>query len=340
MKSGHTLTEQYSRKEKLEAWVGPPPGANTSRPSDKVTLSCGLCSDLSTAIDEAREAYGLDDIDEFAGQKIGLLKRLIELFTGHKIKVLNPSELNNKNDTTENVTSAQQRQAPADTALAGWGVRYDLQESYTESEQTSFAVQGIVKTSDGREIAFNLNLEMSRDFVEQTNVSVRLGDATRVDPLVLNFDGTAAELTDWKFQFDLDSDGTSEEIPFVTSGSAVLVFDKNGDGQVNNGNELFGPSTGNGFAELTALDEDHNNWIDESDSAFSHLYVWQRLETGDESLQPLSSVGVGAINIGYVSTPFALKDESNNTQGQIIRTGVYLTEDGRAGTAQQIDISL
>jgi hypothetical protein len=95
---------------------------------------------------------------------------------------------------------------------------------------------------------------MSRTYHEETNVSLRLGDAARkTDPLVLNFAGTAAQLTDQRFSFDLNADGSDEQINFVTPGSGFLVFDRNQDGKVNNGSELFGPTTGDGFQELAAL---------------------------------------------------------------------------------------
>jgi len=155
---------------------------------------------------------------------------------------------------------------------------------------------------------------------------------------VINFDGTAAQLTDWRFDFDLNTDGIKEEIPFVTSGSGILVFDKNGDKQVNDGSELFGPSTGNGFAELSAFDEDNNKWIDENDPGYDALSIWQRDPEGNETLFSLPQSNIGAINIGYINSPFDLKDQDNNLQAQILRTGVYLSDTGVVGTVQQMDV--
>ena len=56
------------------------------------------------------------------------------------------------------------------------------------------------------------------------------------------------------------------------------VFDRNGNGKADNGSELFGVASGNGFADLRRLDEDRNGWIDESDAAFDRL---QGLGPGD-----------------------------------------------------------
>jgi hypothetical protein len=45
------------------------------------------------------------------------------------------------------------------------------------------------------------------------------------------------------------------------------------DGRVNDGRELFGPRTGDGFAELAAYDDDGNNWIDENDGIHDNLSI-------------------------------------------------------------------
>ena len=339
MLSGHQLHEEHSRTEKWEAWVGPPPGAQAAQPEDKITLSKNLCSDLSTSIDKAKENYGLDKLDESTDPRLFLTQLIVECLAGRKIRLINPDDLNQKSDVAENVRSQDTDTVHA-PQMDGWGMRYDLQETRAESEETRVAIQGIVKTSDGKEVAFNLDLQMSRSYVEQAAVSIRLGDATKIDPIVINFDGAAAQLTDWKFDFDLSADGITENIPFVTGGSGILVFDKNGDLQVNDGKELFGPATGNGFTELAELDDDTNNWIDESDAAYSRLYVWRRDEASNEALIPLSQMNVGALFVGAISSPFDLRDQINSLKGQIIRTGVYLTNSGAAGSLQQIDVAV
>ena len=73
---------------------------------------------------------------------------------------------------------------------AGYGVEYDRHESNTETEteQTSFTASGTVKTADGQQLSFKLELSMSRAYYEESNFSLRLGEAARkIDPLVLNF---------------------------------------------------------------------------------------------------------------------------------------------------------
>ncbi|MBF0231080.1 MAG: hypothetical protein HQK63_16040 [Desulfamplus sp.] len=212
--------------------------------------------------------------------------------------------------------------------------------SYYESESTKFDALGSVKTQSGESINFKLHLDMNREFYSESSSQI-VGDNSLIDPLVINFNGNPAELTDVKFKFDLNSDGKDEEISWLSSGSGFLVFDKNNDGIVNNGGELFGPATNNGFNELAQLDEDKNGWIDENDSAFEKLSVWSGDSPNDAKLKSLKESGIGAIAVKSQETEFEIKEQkSQKTLGQIRRTGIYLEENGKAGTIQQLDFAV
>ncbi len=217
-------------------------------------------------------------------------------------------------------------------------------ETYTErthyeQEATDVAISGVVKTADGREIALDINLNMSREYYEeQSEYSLTIAPLT--DPLVINYDGNAADLTEEKYVFDLNADGTGEEVSFVTPGSGgFLALDRNRDGVVNDGSELFGAISGNGFSELAGYDEDRNGWIDAGDSVYYDLSVWEKGADGEDRLVALADTGIGAIYLDAVSSPFRITDTSNQTLGQVRTTGVYLREDGGSGTVQQIDLA-
>ena len=231
------------------------------------------------------------------------------------------------------------RHSPSEGARnrEGWGMIYQRHESYHESETTQVSMQGIVHTADGRKIELSVGLSMSREFMSQNNLSVRAGDALK-DPLVINFNGSAAQLTETIFRFDLDADGKAEHIAFVSPDSGFLALDRNGDGKINDGRELFGALSGDGFADLSIADDDGNNWIDESDAIFGRLLIWSRDAEGQETFSTLAERGVGAIYLGSIESPFHLKDSSNALQGIIRSSGLYLHEDGTAGTLQQLDL--
>ena len=195
-------------------------------------------------------------------------------------------------------------------------------------------------TIDGRQIHFEIQFALNRDFIETKSIRIRAGDALLVDPLVVNFSGRTAELTGEKFKFDLDSDGTPDEISFVKPGSGFLFLDNNRDGRANDGSELFGPQTGNGFNELAELDKDGNGWLDANDPAFDRLRIWVKDSDGNDSFIPLKLKNIGAIFLDHQATPFSFKDNSNTLLGQLTDTGIFLRENGSAGTIQEINLTV
>ena len=205
----------------------------------------------------------------------------------------------------------------------------------------NFSAQGVVRTTNGTLIQFNLQLSMERAFASEKSVSIRLGDAVKQqDPLIINFNGSAAQLADTKFSFDINTDGNAEQISFVGENSGFIALDKNNDGTINNGSELFGPKSGNGFLDLSVYDQDRNGWIDENDAVFNQLKVWSRDSQGNDVLTSLKEKGVGALYLGAASSPFELKTGSNSSLGSIRSSGLYLNENGSVGTLQQVDLTL
>ncbi len=218
------------------------------------------------------------------------------------------------------------------------------QENYTttsETEITTFSTVGKVKTADGRTIDFNMNLNMSRTFTE-TYASISEGiPYILTDPLVLNLDNAPDTISDQQWLFDLDGDGQTEMISELSNGNAFLALDRNGNGTIDNGKELFGATTGNGFAELSAFDEDGNGWIDENDSIYDSLKIWRKDNSGKDILTGLKESDVGAIYLGAVNTEFEHKNVTGNEPLAVVRqSGFFLHEStGAAGLMQQIDFA-
>ncbi|MBS1144209.1 MAG: hypothetical protein H6R14_1615 [Proteobacteria bacterium] len=209
-----------------------------------------------------------------------------------------------------------------------------IRECVSESEKTTVCGRGNVTTCDGRVIEFDYSLEMARSFssekLEKDSGTIKLSD-----PLMLSFNGKACELTEECINFDLDADGKAEQIPGMGKGSGFLVFDRNGNGKADNGQELFGVASGNGFADLAGLDTDHNGWIDEGDAAFDRLGVWS-----NDGYASLRERGVGALSTSTVNAEFSLKTKSNELLGQIRAAGLYLSESGQVGHLQQVDLAV
>lgn len=357
LSSSHSYLEYQRRHESLSAWrQGPDGRQQINLESTRETLRMGGSGDRLTlsqaalapppqvplqpadrpAVNAAPASSEVDasaqDIDEL---KFVALRLLVEQLTGRPVQVFDARELKADPATTP--------QLPPDLpgtsvdGRVGWGATYSVEDTHLESETTQFTAQGTVRTAEGKEITLSLTLNMSREFVSHTRLSVRAGDALK-DPLVINFAGTAAQLTQTRFSFDLDADGSVEQTYFVAPGSGFLALDRNGDGKINDGRELFGALSGNGFADLARFDDDGNGWIDEGDAVFSRLRVWSRDGDGADRLQGLLQLGIGAIHLDQAATPFAIKDASNALQGAVRASGIFLREDGGAGTVQQIDL--
>lgn len=346
MAGRYSYYEKTTREESLRFWVDDANQGSAGRGVETGNRDILELSDQALTVLERNGSVGGTDneeaifeLSEEDKQKILLVQKLLQMLTGKKFKFRLPVKIRLELEPGDaglappgQTSSGQQRQ--------GWGLEYHLRETYLEHEQMSFGAAGIVRTADGREIGFTVSLSMSRTFAMQNSVDIRAGDAQLVDPLVLNFNGNAAQLTNTKFAFDLDADGTPDQISFVGPGSGFLALDENGDGLINDGSELFGPSTGDGFAELARHDSDGNGWIDENDPIYDRLRIWVRAEDGSRRLFALGEKGVGAIFVGRLGTPFSLKNGANELQGQVRSTGIYLNEDGTPGTIQQVDLAV
>lgn len=276
--------------------------------------------------------------------KLSLLEMMIELMTGKKVKLrmYNPAgdedgagAMNHQGGNIAGIMSFQDRGGTGQMqAVEVW----NLEHFQYEYEQVSYQANGIINTSDGRTVNIDINMYMSREFAAYTSVSVEIKKPC--DPLVINYGGTAASLLDEKFDFDLTMDGRLDKLSILGKGSGFLAIDKNGDGKINDGSELFGPSTGNGFNELRAYDIDGNGWIDEADEVFSKLIIWSHDKDGNDQYFTLTELGIGAIFLGDIDTQFSFKDDDNQTQAIMRSTSFFLGENGGGGTISHLDMFL
>ena len=301
---------------------------------------------MGAAIDRASGASEADANDTtITDPNLVAMIALIEKLTGRKVRLVRPGEMHGNAEAT---ARAAGKQAAAQSAgggtpaqaqpTEGWGVEVHIEQIHQETESTAFSAQGKVVTGDGRTINFDYALSMQRAESIKVTTDILAGDAVRkIDPIALNLNGGPVALSDNRTSFDLNSDGTAENIATPTGGTYFLTLDANGNGKVDNGSELFGPATGNGFTELKRLDGDGNGWIDEADAAYANLRLWSG--DGNET-KSLAQADIGALYVGQsASTQFELKSMSNESLGQIVTSSVYLNENGTAGALQQVDLT-
>jgi len=216
--------------------------------------------------------------------------------------------------------------------------KVQISQTSIEAEALNFSVDAKV-VADGKELDVSLDVALSRSFVQKTEITVALVQQVMKDPLVVSLDGGMPALSSKNFSFDIDSDGEIDQISRLKQGSGFLALDKNSNGKIDNGLELFGAKSGDGFADLSKYDDDNNGWIDENDKMFDKLRIWQKTDDKDE-LIGLGEVGIGAIFLGNSQTPFSIKSASNETLGEIRNSGFVLFENGRAGVISHIDLAV
>lgn len=357
MNANRLFFSKQKKEERLLYWRGerPQQQGNEDIP-DLQKIRQKLKDDIKVLIEDMKSMYkqvddkhvetiDLDKIDKDVREKLKLklLQKMLEKLTGKKINFSFIKDMEKLKKDIESIeTKAFEiknkffKKDQLQASEYGWGLEYDSLTERLEYEKVEYSAIGIVKTSDGKEINIDISLLMERSMLEKEFFSLRMGDA--VDPLVVNFEGTAAELTERKFEFDLNADGINELINFVGKGSGFLALDKNHDGKINDGKELFGPQTGNGFEELAKYDEDENGWIDENDSIFNDLKLWVKSTEGEDVLLSLRDKDIGAIYLGSISSEFSIKKSIGNILGVIRNTGIFLKEHGEVGTIQHLDL--
>ncbi|MET3998147.1 hypothetical protein [Marinobacterium sp. MBR-109] len=307
-----------------------------------LTQNAPLESAAETAPAEAPFELRLEAADQL---KLELISRLHKAITGKEIRlqlidpaVFQPAagaEISTPTPTA--APAAAPSEAPAEPQI---GLEYQRHSRIHEQEATRFEASGQVTTRDGRRIDISLSLQMARSITQEEHEILRIG-ARLSDPLVINFNGDAAQLSQTRFEFDLDLDGQADQVPTLAGNRAFLALDRNSDGVINDGSELFGARSGNGFAELARFDEDGNGFIDAGDSVFSRLRLWSPGAAGQGSLMTLASQNIGAIWLNAADTEFSLTSGMTESRLGLIRSSsIFLSEDGRVGTVQHVDLSI
>lgn len=320
--------------------VNPPEGNSTAAAGERrstLTLASALTQQAARqsaaskqattppappAAEVSKEQDGIPD--DGLDNRQRLIKLMIEAMLGHEIEL--PKPIKPSEEGSEGMT---QGEAAAQAAEPDQLV--EVTDTLLQQEQLKVVASASVATQDGQTIQLDLGFVLDWRQLEVNQRRTTLNALK--DPLVLSLDGKIADLTEARVNFDIDQDGKEDSLPGLREGSGFVALDRNGNGTIDDGGELFGARSGNGFGELATLDEDGNGVLDERDSQFSALQFWQP----EHSPIALVELGIGAILLHPLDTPFNHLGENGN-QGVLRQSGLYVTEQGKGGWVQQIDL--
>lgn len=217
------------------------------------------------------------------------------------------------------------------------GEQPDASTTAGEIEQASQAAQASSGAPDtlARVASFQQVLEQ-REL--ELNVTAN-PPPQKTDPLVLDMAGngfTTRGLDD-AVRFDLDADGRTDRISAPSGDDALLALDRNGNGRIDDGRELFGDQHGaaNGFAELAKYDDNRDGRIDAADAVFERLRLLRFDAEGRQQTQSLSQAGVSAIKLQARDVKLAL-----GAYDEIAQLGRFEFADGRSGVAADLLLAL
>lgn len=205
---------------------------------------------------------------------------------------------------------------------------------YEENQRLIFESVGEVLTEDGRTIDYMLQLDFQHELVQTSERETLRNAREWRDPLIISLTGQIPTISNGSFEFDLNSDGSNEQLKHLGAGMGYIAFDKNNDGEINDGSELFGANTGQGFAELAQYDSDGNGWIDENDDIYSKLKVWQ---PDQDALISFAEAEVGAIYLNADHTEYTFTKNDGDADARITQSSVALKENGQAVGVFQLE---
>jgi len=218
-----------------------------------------------------------------------------------------------------------------------------VEQWQSHSQSLSFQMQGEFEI-DG--VARQLSYEFSLESEYTSYQSFESSAAALKDPILVQFGSRGlGEIVD-QTSFDINQDNKLDDLPIFSGDVGYLVFDLNNNGKADNGQELFGPQSGNGFNEMQLLDSNENGFLDVDDEHYHQLYLWQP-GTGSQSQTEgngqwlsLAEADISAINLNAQASPFSFYDNQGEIQAQLRQSSFAITGSGHAVGVHQVDIRI
>ena len=202
------------------------------------------------------------------------------------------------------------------------------------NDSNTHGTKGNKATSSNQTLqSVQLHFEFDFQFQSTQSVQITNGEVQQSDPITFDLDGDGIELSSYKegARFDITGQGRQVTTAFVNGGDAFLAIDRNRDGQINSGKELFGDQNGavNGYAELAKFDSNSDGVINAQDKDFDKLLLFRDNgdgKTDSGELISLADAGIVELNVRY--TNVMQKASGGN---QIKQVSTYKRANGQVG---------
>jgi Ca2+-binding RTX toxin-like protein len=235
--------------------------------------------------------------------------------------------------------------SPAKVALTAASIAASAAQALVEARQP--LEQSILDALDQGTQAFNQFFYNRPGTCDIEKIKKKTQSASTIpSPIILDLDGDGVIRTvglTSGVNFDHAADGFAERTGWVAPGDGLLVWDRNANGAIDSGRELFGSETllpngmkaVNGFEALKAFDANGDGVIDANDPVYAQLRVWVDGNTdgrnAEGELLTLEEAGVRSINVAFTNSSFI--DPQGNAHRQV---GSYTTTDGQTRTAADV----
>lgn len=220
----------------------------------------------------------------------------------------------------------------ADFAVRRVSFRAELTTIGNGSNRSLFQIASISAQAQDEEVRLFARGERAavETLLARTRLEFRIERAVSRDPLVLDLAGDGISTTgiDDGRDFDIDGDGRTDRTAWIRGDDALLALDRDGNGRIDNGGELFGTASGDGFADLAELDDNADGVIDANDKAFAALVLLH----ADDRQARLEEIRIERIRLDLVvpvtrrlhggvvtgESQFERKDGSSGRVGEVL----------------------
>ena len=214
-----------------------------------------------------------------------------------------------------------------------------VEQWHSREQQLEYQVQGTFMVNE-QELFLDYNYSLASEQISYSKIEMSV-EALK-DPIIVQFGSRGLGEISGQKDFDFNQDKSLNILPVFSGDVGYLVYDKNHNNKADDGGELFGPETGQGFTELAQLDSNKNGFIDAEDQHFEQLYLWQPGNDNNQAEQWLSleEAEIQAISLSAISTPYDFYDQQGEIQAQLRQSSFAISENGIGRGVHQVDVRI